>query len=90
MNCIAHTWSSANCNGNHFFVCITPLSSTQGGAPVESFEEESTLVERLSELGLSHPAIEKNLSLLQGNARETWFHIEVPPETFAQFGRRAA
>jgi hypothetical protein len=86
MRCIAHIWNSFDCDGNHFLLCLSPLDSVVGGAPVEAFRDEKSLSKRLADLGVRPAFIQKNLPNLQNLKEMTWTDIEIFQLAFESFG----
>jgi hypothetical protein len=88
MQCIAHTWNSIDCEGYHFLLCLSPLNSVEGGAPIEAFSNEKSLARRLAEVGLCAISIAQNMSDLRSRKDTTWHNVEVTQEIFEAFGQR--
>ncbi len=88
MRCIAHMWSSTDCDGNHFLLCLSPLCSILGGAPVEAFTNKKSLALRLAEIGCKAESIVRNIAHLGSSTDDTWSYVEVPLLVFEGFGKR--
>jgi hypothetical protein len=87
MRCIAHIWNSFDCDGNRFLLCLSPLDSVVGGAPVEAFPDEKSLSQRLVDMGVRTDFIQKNLPSLWNFKEVTWTDIEISQLAFESFGR---
>ena len=87
MRCIAHIWNSFDCDGNQLLLCISPLNSTVGGAPVEAFASERLLCQRLREIGVQSDFLKDRYRNLQDKRATTWGSIDVSPQAFQSFGR---
>jgi hypothetical protein len=89
MRCIAHIWNSHDCDGNQILLCLSPLDSLVGGAPVESFRNEKSLFQRLTTMGVEISFIKKNLSNLRRKTSITWENIEISRDDFESFGKNS-
>jgi hypothetical protein len=87
MRCIAHIWNSFDCDGNRFLLCLSPLDSVVGGAPVEAFPDEKSLSQRLADMGVRTDFIQNNLPNLRNLKEVTWTDIEIFQLAFESFGR---
>ncbi|WP_213803269.1 hypothetical protein [Granulicella sp. dw_53] len=88
MQCIAHMWSSPDCEGeNQFALCLSPTDSTEGGAPTESFANEEALSLRLTDVGFDTSSVSLNLCRLRRRETLAWSNTEVPSEVFEHFGK---
>ena len=87
MRCIAHIWHTFDCDGNRFLLCLSPLDSVVGGAPVEAFPDEKSLSQRLTEMGIGTDFIQKNLPNLQSLKKMTWTDLNISQLAFESFGR---
>jgi hypothetical protein len=90
MKCIAHIWSSADDGSKCFFLCLSPLFSVAGGAPVETFTDKQSLSLRLTEIGCSTDSVVMSIAHLGTRTDDTWSFLEVPENIFEQFGIRLA
>jgi hypothetical protein len=90
MRCIAHIWNSLDCDGNQLLLCISPLDSVAGGAPVEAFTNEKSLARRLRDIGVDSDFINEKLSSLRDHEEMTWATIEVSLNAFESFGHTAS
>jgi hypothetical protein len=87
MQCIVHVWKSLDCDGNCFLLCVSPLNSVEGGAPIEAFADERSLAGRLAEIGFSAMCIRKNIFNLRNDRYANWSNLEVPTGVFERFGQ---
>jgi hypothetical protein len=87
MQCIVHVWKSLDCDGNCFLLCVSPLNSIEGGAPIEAFADERSLAERLAAIGFSAICIRKNIFNLRNDRDANWSNLEVPNGVFERFGQ---
>ena len=87
MKCVAYMWSSLDCYGNQFLLCLSPLLSVAGGIPTEAFRDKTSLALRLVDIGCTRHSINRNISNLGTQADNTWSSLEVDPRVFESFGR---
>jgi hypothetical protein len=88
MECIAYLWNSSGCEGNNYILCLSRLGSVEGGAPTETFPNETRLSERLTDIGTRADDIVAHLQCLRNGRDSAYFHLDVSQTAFESFGHR--
>jgi hypothetical protein len=89
MRCVVHIRKSVDYPGQHFVLRLFPLytSDFEERRPVETFNTEESLSERLTGIGLPRAYMAATFSNLYGGSDAMWTNIEIAQATFDQFGR---
>ena len=89
MKCTVHIRKSLDYPGIHFVLRLLPASFPLGGVrKVETFTSEGSLLRRLIEMGLPDIYMGRSFANLRAGLDAAWTDVEIPEETFHQFGRK--
>jgi hypothetical protein len=86
MRCVVHIRRSFDLSGQHFVLRLYP-QFLWDERRAESFTSAKALVERLTALGVPRMDPVRSFPNLGGILDAKWDNIDVPKETFDEFGR---
>jgi hypothetical protein len=86
MRCVIHVRRSFDLSGEHFVLRLYPQFRSEKRR-AETFTSARSLVKRLTALGVPEMDPWRSFPDLGGNLDAVWTNIDVPGETFEEFGR---